>query len=197
MKKYITILIVSVFYLNSADAQEIKTQQTSSPEKYGKTLNLGAGVGYYGHIGNMLAVGALNYEFDVAKNFTLAPFLGMYSYTHNYYWGNPNKPYNDVSYRQYSYRVIAVPVGVKGTYYFDQLFHANSKWDFYAAGSAGFVFRSVVWDNDYYGDKKVYKSATPLYLDAHIGAEFHLTQKVALFLDLSTGVSTFGLAIHF
>ncbi len=197
MKKYIIILIVLAFYMKSVNAQESNSPQTTSPEKYGKTLNLGVGVGYYGHIGNMLPVGSLNYEFDVAKNFTLAPFIGVYSYTRYYYWGNPNKPYDDPSYRRYSYRVIAVPVGVKGTYYFDQLFRANSKWDFYVAGSAGFVFRSVVWDNDYYGDKQVYKSATPLYLDAHIGAEYHLNQKAGLFLDLSTGVSTFGLAIHF
>jgi len=139
----------------------------------------------------------INYELDVARNFTLAPFIGIYSYQRYSYWGNPNKPHEDYSYRQYSYRVTAVPVGAKGTYYFDQLFHANSKWDFYAAASIGFVFRSVVWESEYYGDKHIQQNASPLYLDAHIGGEYHLNQKIGLFLDLSSGVSTFGLAVHF
>jgi hypothetical protein len=30
----------------------------------------------------------------------------------------------------------------------------------------------------------------------HVGAEYHLSRKVGLFLDLSTGVSTLGLAFH-
>lgn len=172
-------------------------QDKPEAEKYGNTLNLGAGIGYYGYVGHAVPMGMLNYEFDVARNFTLAPFVGAYTYQNSYYWGNPDKPYNDPSYRLYSYRETAVPVGVKGSYYFDQLFRAHSKWDFYAAGSVGFVFRSVVWENNYYGDKHVYQSASPLYLNAHIGAEYHMTDKAGLFLDLSTGVSTFGLAIHF
>jgi hypothetical protein len=195
-----TLTFISLFLLSVAGTN-VSAQETvpasSSPEKYGKTLNLGVGVGYYGYVGHSLPLGTLNFEFDVARNFTLAPFAGIYSYRNYYYWGNPNKPYEDISYRQYAYRVTAVPVGLKGTYYFDELFGANKRWDFYAAGSLGFVFRSVTWENDYYGDRRVYKSASPLYLDAHIGAELHLNPKAGLFLDLSTGVSTFGLAIHF
>ncbi|MBA3704365.1 MAG: hypothetical protein H0W84_00250 [Bacteroidetes bacterium] len=195
-----TLTFISLFLLSVAGtnilAQETAPAVSSSPEKYGKTLNLGAGIGYYGYVGHTLPVGTLNFEFDVARNFTLAPFVGFYSYRNYYYWGNPNKPYED-NYREYSYRVTAVPVGLKGTYYFDELFRANERWDFYAAGSVGFVFRSVTWENDYYGDRRIYHSASPLYLDAHIGAELHLNSKAGLFLDLSTGVSTFGLAIHF
>lgn len=192
----LTSLFLFMILGANLSAQET-TQETDSQEKFGNTLNLGAGIGYYGYVGHSIPVGILNYEFDVVRNFTLAPFIGIYSYQRYYYWGNPNKPKEDLSYRQYSYRVTAVPVGVKGTYYFDQLFRANSKWDFYAAGSVGFVFRSVTWDNEYYGDRGIHQSASPLYLDAHIGAEYHLNQKVGLFLDLSSGVSTFGLAVHF
>lgn len=194
MKKLIFISIVSL----TALTMNSNAQDKPAAEKFGNTLNLGAGIGYYGYVGRSIPVGTINYEFDVARNFTLAPFVGIYSYHNYYYWANPNKPSSDpYYYREYSYRVTAVPVGIKGTYYFDQLFHANPKWDFYAAGSVGFVFRSVVWDADYYGDHYVYQSASPLYLDAHIGAEYHLNQKAGLFLDLSTGVSTFGLAVHF
>jgi hypothetical protein len=192
MKK---LLIISSLFFT---AITMNAQEQSAPEKFGGTLNLGAGIGYYGYVGHPLPVGSMNFEFDIAKNFTLAPFVGLYSYEHRYYWANPNKQFDDPNYyNEYSYRVIAVPVGVKGTYYFDQLFHANPKWDFYAAGSVGFVFRTVTWDRDYYGDHHIYQTASPLYLDAHIGAEYHVNQKLGLFLDLSTGVSTVGLALHF
>ena len=190
-------LLILPLLLITALTIKSNAQEQPAAEKYGKTLNLGAGIGYYGHVGRTIPVGMLNYEFDVAKNFTLAPFIGIYSYTKYYYWGNPDKPNYDPSYRQYSYRETVIPVGVKGTYYFDQLFHANSKWDFYASGSLGFVFRKAVWENGYYGDQHVYKSSSPLYLNVHVGAEYHMTQKMGLFLDLSSGVSTFGLAVHF
>jgi hypothetical protein len=181
-----TLALLFILVLNTS------AQESTYPEKYGKTLNLGVGLGYYGYVGHPLPVGSLNYEFDVAKNFTLAPFVGFYSYQQHYYWGT-----KDVPHRNYYYKTVVVPVGVKGTYYFDQLFRANAKWDFYAAGSVGFAFRNSVWENGYYGDREVLQSTSPLYLDAHIGAEYHMTQKAGLFLDLSTGVSTFGLAIHF
>ncbi|HWY13201.1 MAG TPA: hypothetical protein VN026_17825 [Bacteroidia bacterium] len=199
MKKLIlTSLVLIALSASSVNAQENSTvKEKPAAEKYGKTLNFGMGIGYYGYVGQPVPVGTINYEFDVAKNLTLAPFVGIYSYQRYYYWGNPDKPFGDPSYRRYSYRETAVPVGVKGTYYFDQLFHANAKWDFYAAGSIGFVFRSRTWESGYYGDQYVYKTASPLYLDAHIGAEYHITQKTGIFLDLSTGVSTFGFAIHF
>lgn len=194
-----TLLLTSLFFLAAAGTN-IKAQdnviieEKPAYEKYGKTLNLGAGIGYFGYIGQTVPVGTMNFEFDVARQFTLGPFIGVYSYQHSYYWGSPNK---EGSYHYYSYRETAIPVGIKGTYYFDKLFHANAKWDFYAAGSAGFVFRSVVWENGYYGDQHVYQSASPLYLDAHIGAEYHMTQKAGIFLDLSSRISTFGFAFHF
>ncbi len=187
MKKIITLAII-LFGIN----YNVKAQEKPEAEKYGNTLNLGAGIGYYGYVGQPLPVGSINYEFDIAKNVTLAPFIGAFGYQQSYYWGDKDTPY-----RNYYYRTIVIPVGVKGTYYFDQLFRANPKWDFYAAASAGFAFRHSEWENGYYGNRTVYRNASPLYLDAHIGAEYHMTNKAGIFLDLSTGVSTFGLAIHF
>lgn len=197
-----TLLFTALLFFANAginiQAQDnTKIEEKPAYEIYGKTLNMGLGIGYYGYVGHTMPVGTMNFEFDVAKQFTLAPFIGFYSYKNYYYWGNPNKSYGDPSYRRYYHKVTAVPIGVKGTYYFDKLFHANAKWDFYAAGSLGFVFRSYTWESGYYGDRHVYKTASPLYLDAHIGAEFHMTQKAGIFLDLSTGVSTFGFAFHF
>jgi hypothetical protein len=86
-------------------------------------------------------------------------------------------------------------LGVKGTYYFDQALGASSDWDFYLAGSLGFSVVNSKWDNGYTRDNN-YHTVDPLFLDLHVGAEYHLSNKVGLFLDLSTGVSTLGLAFH-
>lgn len=187
MKKILIISLTILSLTNFSIAQE-----GSNPEKFGKTLNLGVGLGYYGYAGRSMPVLHADYEFDVARNFTLAPFINFYSYSRAYYWGN-----NDHPYRYYNYRETVIPIGVKGTYYFDELFHAGSKWDFYLAGSLGFAIVNSSWDNDYYGDRNVYSNARSLYFDGHIGAEYHMNAKTGLFLDLSSGVSTFGLAVHF
>jgi hypothetical protein len=160
-------------------------------EKYGNTLNLGLGLGYSGYYGNSSPVIHVDFEFDVARHFTLAPFLNYSSYRNYSYWGNPSNPY-----KNYYYRETVMPVGVKGSYYFDELLGAGSKWDFYGAGSLGFVFRRTNWENGYYGQTVVRRSTGQLYLDLHIGTEYHINRKAGLFLDLSTGVSTVGLAIH-
>ena len=184
--KYVYLLIVLSYRLLA--------QERYPDEKYGNTLNIGVGTGYNGY--SMLAVNA-NYEFDVFKSFTLAPFISAYTFQNQVYWGDPTKPYWDPSYHYYYYHEMVVPVGVKGSYYFDRLLHANPRWDFYAAASIGFTYRSVVWENGYNGDKSVYQSVSLLYLAIHIGSEYHITPKTGLYLDLSSSISTFGVAIHF
>lgn len=162
----------------------------SAQEQYGKTLNLGLGVGgysgYYGYLGHFVPVINLNYEFDVARNFTLAPFVSFYTFSDKYNWEN----------NTYTYRETVVPIGIKGAYYFDEIFDAHSNWDFYAAGSIGFAIVSSRWDSGYTGDKNHFRHGNPLFLDIHIGAEYHFNSKVGAFLDLSSGVSTIGLAFH-
>ncbi len=190
MKKSIIVLLL-IFLSFSIHA----FSQEGSSEKYGKTLNLGLGIGgyagYYSYAGSSLPVFHLDYELAVAKNFTLAPFVNLFSFSRKYYWGDHNTPY-----RYYTYRETVIPIGVKGTYYFDNLLKANSNWDFYLAGSLGFAIINSSWENDYYGDKNYYKRGNPLFLDVHIGTEYHVSNKIGLFLDLSSGVSTIGLAIH-
>lgn len=178
------ILLLSTFHF-SGYAQET----------YGKTLNVGLGVGgysgYYGHVGHSLPVFHLDYELDVAKDFTLAPFINIYSFSNDYYWGNNNTPF-----KNYTYHETVIPIGAKSTYYFDDLLNATSKWDFYLAGSLGFAIVSSSWDAGYNGDRNYYKSPSSLFLDIHIGSEYHFNNKVGAFLDLSSGVSTIGIAIH-
>ncbi len=180
MKKsiIISLLFVAVLSFN------VSAQKANSTGSYGNTLNLGLGIGYYGYVGGSVPVFHINYEFDVAKDFTLAPFVSFYTYKK--YWDN-----ND-----YYYQETIIPIGAKGTYYFDQILNANSKWDFYLAGSLGFAMVNTTWDSRYVGDKGFYKKRSPLFLDLHIGAEYHLSNNVGLFLDLSTGVSTIGIAIR-
>ncbi|MGV3503716.1 MAG: hypothetical protein ACO1O1_08400 [Adhaeribacter sp.] len=175
MKKFITFMLLLTLAHFSSQAQST----------YGKTLNVGVGIGYYGYLNHSLPVLHFNYELDAAKNFTLAPFISIYSYRHGY---NRKRGY-------YDYRETVVPIGVKGTYYFDSILKANPKWDFYLAGSLGFAIRSVRWHDDYPGDH-YYRASSPLYLDLHLGTEYHLNSNIGLFLDLSTGVSTFGLSFH-
>jgi hypothetical protein len=174
----ITTTILSLFLLCHFN--------TYAQETYGKTLNLGLGVGgyagYYGYAGGSLPVFHIDYEFDVARNFTLAPFISFYKF-------NGTR-------ESYTYHETVIPVGVKGTYYFDEIFDASSPWDFYAAGSLGFAIVNSHWDNGYDGDRKYYHNGHGLFLDIHIGAEYHFNNKIGAFLDVSTGVSTVGLAFH-
>lgn len=177
MKKIILSSVLLLFLSTSLRSQE----------KFGNTLNIGAGIGYYG-FGTAPALN-LNYEFDVFKNFTIAPFVTVWSYRNYRYWGDGRSLG-----RNYYYRETVIPVGAKGSYYFDELFRAGDKWDFYAAASLGFAIRTTRWEAGYNGDRTVTNS--PLYGNLHIGSELHLNSAVGLYLDLSTGISTFGLAIH-
>ena len=178
-----------------AISYQVNAQEATSVGKYGNTLNLGVGIGgysgYYGYLGHSLPIFNLNYEFDAAKNFTLAPFVSFYSYSREYYWGSNNHPY-----KYYGYYETVIPIGLKGTFYFDDWVKAGSKWDFYFAGSLGFAIVNSRWDGDYYGDRDYYRHGNPLFLDVHLGTEYHFNSHIGAFLDLSSGVSTIGLAIH-
>jgi hypothetical protein len=163
-------------------------------ESYGKTLNLGLGLGgyagYYRYTDRTLAVFHADYELDVARNFTLAPFVSVHSHNRTYYWGNNNRPH-----QYYNYRETVIPIGVKGFLYLDQWVSAGSDWDFYLGASLGFAAVISRWDNGYDGDRDVYR-APLLFLDIHAGVEYHISPRTGVFLDISSGVSTIGLAIH-
>lgn len=182
-------IIVSLFLLLTSSYTTLAQEDA---EQYGKTVNLGVGIGYYGYVGRPVPVVSVNYEIDVVRNFTLAPFIGFYTYNNNYYWGD----YYLIG-RNYSYRETVVPLGVKGTYYFDELFRAGTKWDFYASADLGFAFRRVAWESGYTGNRTLDRRASALYVDIHIGSEYHMNERLGLYLDLSTGVSTIGVAFHF
>jgi hypothetical protein len=186
MKKTIFTILLTLLIMGGT----VSAQKAGYTERHGRTLNLGLGVGgyagYYGYIAHSVPVFHLNYEFDVARNFTLAPFISFSTYRNGYYWHDNN----------YYYHETIIPIGVKGSYYFDQILQAGPNWDFYLAGSLGFAIVRTSWDNGYGGDTGYYEDGSPLFFDLHIGTEYHFNRHVGAFLDLSTGVSTIGLAIH-
>jgi hypothetical protein len=183
-------IIVLASFLTLFNFTNLAQESTNSSEKYGNTLNFGLGVGgyygYYRYVGHSMPVLHLDYEFEVANSFTLAPFVNIYSYNRRHKYDS----------EYYNYRQTVVPIGLKGTYYFDKLLQAGSKWDFYLAGSLGYALVFSRWDDGYLGDKNFYAYPRSIYLDIHIGAEYHVNNKIGVFLDLSSGVSTIGIAIH-
>lgn len=172
----------------NSHAQEDSKVKLKYSENFGHTLNIGLGAAYFGYVGYTVPFLNLNYELNVARNFTLAPSIGFASYrSYDYYYY--------AGYRYY-YHETVMPIGIKGTYYFDRILNAGPNWDFYLAATLGFNIHRVVWDDGYYGDKGVARDSSPLYLDAHIGTEYHVSRGCGIFLDISTGVSTIGLAVH-
>ncbi len=141
--------------------------EASAQELHGSTLNLGLGIG-----GRTVSVFTVNYEFDVAPAVTVAPFVSFYDYSN------------------------FVPIGVKASYYLDDLLNLRSGWDLYGAGSLAFGIVSDEWNTDYYRDRYHFRGPNALFLDVHIGAEYHFTPRFGMFLDLSTGASTIGIALH-
>lgn len=189
MKKRIITLMTLLTLLSVG----IKAQEQAYPEKFGRTLNLGLGMGYYNTVSRPLPMLNLNYEFDVFRNFTLAPFIGFESYSDYYYWGSVSDPY-----KSYRYRQTVIPVGLKAMYYFDEWFHAGSHWDFYIGTSLGFAYTSTTWASDYHGSTSSVSSVVnPFYAAMHIGAEYHITRRTGIFLDLSNVGSSFGFGFHF
>jgi|ERR1035437_375099 hypothetical protein len=176
------VLTVTIALFLLTLGTNLSAQKNNYSDSYGNVLNIGLGIGgysgYYGYIGHTLPVFNINYEFGVARNFTLAPFVTFYSYS------DPN------------YTTYVTPIGVKGTLYLDQLLHAGPHWNFYVAGSLGVALVNTTWNADYPGDRSYYHSVDPLYLDLHVGTEYRFTRNIGAFLDLSTGISTIGIAIH-
>ncbi len=175
MKKQLFLFVITVGLLLPALAQN-KTYS----EKYGNTFNIGVGTGLgtYGYYAYSIPAIHLDYEFDVAGSFTLAPFINFYTYKDNYY------------------RETIIPIGVKGSLYLDNALKAGSNWDFYLGASLGFSIKNTVWENGFTSSSNNYRGPGSLYLVYHVGTEYHINQKVGAFLDLSNGISTIGLSFH-
>jgi hypothetical protein len=168
-----------------ASAQTVNTIPGYS--EYGHTWNIGVGPGYFGRSFLRSPYITANYEFDVARNFTLAPFVGFSTYR-----SNP-QPWGGGMFR---YRGTIAPIGVKATYYFDDVLELPADWDLYAAASLGAVYINKKWDEGYTGRTGEIAGVDPVYVDLHIGAEYHINDATGIFVDLSGNVSSIGVALH-
>lgn len=204
MKKIVLIsalLLSSIFAfagLNSPKNKSLFLKENSSlragGSEFGNTLNIGLGFGY-GHYAGVPIM--INYEIDVADNFTLAPFIGFgtnaYYERGGGYFTNTGKwiPVDD-----YYYRSIYIPIGLKGTFYFDELLGLIDPLDIYAAASIGFTYWT--WTSNHgdfdRSDYRESQGASALWVALHIGIEYHFNNKIGAFLDASTGMSTVGIS---
>ena len=182
MKQFLTVITLTLCGL-------LPFTQAEAQENY-SALNLGVGVGgqsgYSRYATHPVLVLNVNYELGVARNFTLAPFISFYTYSDNYHWANDN----------YTYQETVIPVGLKGSYYFDELFEANAKWDFYAGASAGFAIVNSRWEAGYDGDRNYFNHGRSVFVDLHAGAQYNFGSNAGVFIDLSSGISTIGLAFQ-
>lgn len=169
----------------------VLAQEKEADAGFGKTINVSVGLGYYRYVGYPVQTIHADYELQIDKNLTAAPFVTIYSYNSSYVWGDLN-----TSYRKYDYSETAIPIGIKVSYYLDDLVNAASQWDFYFSGSLGYVFRKTIWETAYDGKKEINPGMGPLYLDVHTGAEFHVTKPLGLTLDVSLTMATLGIAVH-
>jgi len=184
MKNLVLLLMISALFFQHVTAQKYGSKPS---EQFGHTLNIGAGVGYHRYLNYPTPVVVINYEFDLVRNITLAPIIGVSTYRDSHYWGNYNNAYRD-----YHYRQTAISIGIKGSYYFDELLMLNTKWDVYTAASIGVQPVITTWDNGYYGNKKLTNTPGLVFASGHLGARYHFSKRVGVFVDLSTGIFTTG-----
>jgi hypothetical protein len=184
--KYIIVFLFFTAFVLLTDIQ-IATAQNTDAEPMGRTFNASIGPGYFGGLQLPAPFSTINYEYEVAGYTTIAPFLGFASYR--------SAP-QVIGGKNYYYRATILPVGIKATYYLDKLLHIPCRWDVYVAGSAGYAFTTKEWDYGYPGTDDAVPGITLHFLLLHLGAEYHASKRTGLFADVSTGVATFGFAIH-
>jgi len=187
MKPIYCILLLNLF-LNS---NKMSSQEEITIEHFGKTLNVGSGIEYASYVGYSVPIACLNYEIEIEKKITVAPFVYVYSYQ-----SSVNLLNSDLLGENYNYTETVIPIGFTVSYYLDELIKAKSHWDFYIAGSLGYINRQTKWTNPYYGNQKHEPGTGAMYLNIHIGTELHITKRIGFQLDVSAGKASIGIALH-
>ncbi len=145
----------------------IQTTSAQERELHGSALNLGVGIG-----ARQAAVYHINYEFDVVPSFTIAPSASFYGYTK------------------------FVPIGVKGSFYFDDVLNLDREWDLYVGATAAMGIVSDEWNNQAYRDMYRFRGANNLFFDVHLGAEYQVTPRAGMFIDLASNAATIGIVLR-
>lgn len=145
MKKSLRIALFCVFTFGA-------TSVVSAQESYAGALNI------FANIGDNTSVSA-NYEFALAKNFTISPEVTL--------------PF-DLNY---------MFAGARVDYYFDSLLKLNEPWDIWAGAGAGLLIGSAAEDslniNFHIGGEYKFNETWGLILEtgldsANIGVGIHL-----------------------
>jgi len=191
--KYLTfILMVVLLPLGYVKAQDATAAVTGTDYfVFGNTLNIAGQLGYSVYAGEFVPVVYADYEFEIADNFTLAPSVEYYSYQNQSYWGDATN-----AYKNYTYRESLIPLGCKGSYYLNNLLNTGNRWDVYVAVSFEYIIRTTNWDDGNTDKPMVNNGASALAANMHIGTEYHVDKRFGMYVDLSTGVSVLGIAIH-
>lgn len=203
MKKIVLIsalLLSSIFAfagLNSPKNKSIflkdKSNLKAAASEFGNTLNIGLGFGYGNYAGIPIM---LNYEFDVANNFTLAPFIGFGTRSYDSrYWSYYDNNLKKNVYVDYKYRSTYIPIGLKGTFYFDELLGLIDPLDIYAGASIGFTYWYYSSAYDGFNEEEFSSGTSALWIALHLGVEYHFNSQFGAFVDVSNGMSTIGLSI--
>jgi len=179
LKTLLTIILVCFCIFSNGQENKIET--------YGRSFNMGVGPGYFSASILPAPFFTINYEFDVLNNFTLAPFVSLASY---------KSEASIIASRYYYHRATILPFGIKATYYLDKLLKIPNKWDFYIGCSVGYTYIRKAWDFGYPGINGGIPGLREEYVHAHAGAEYHVSRKAGLFVDVSTGVAVVGVSIH-
>jgi hypothetical protein len=158
----------------------------NAQEKYGRTVNGGAGLTFARYSNFPIPAINFNSEFDLVQNVTLAPSISFLRYN-DYGTGYLGQ--------EYKYRTTVIPIGVKSYYYFDELLELDGKFDVYAGIAAGINLAFGKWENGYNGLDYA-PSYNAIYVDLHVGGEYHFKEDMGVYVDLSSGLSTIGLAFH-
>ncbi len=182
--------VIMCFILVALATSAFGRKRDRDYESYGNTVNVGLSLAYYKFVGEAVPAVRINYEIDVAEDITVAPFVGYFGF-HSFAFPDKNSPL----YRHY-YREIVMPMGATGYYYFDGLLGDHEAWDFYAGLSLGIQYRRKTWTDGYVGASTVAKNTADFYYDGHIGVEYHLSSKIGAYLDLSKGMTMFGIGVH-
>ncbi|WP_139263135.1 hypothetical protein [Flammeovirga pacifica] len=137
--------------------------------------NLNVGLSTYWSYSSSLGV-QLDYEFNLARDFTVGPSLSYAGYSDSWY----------------NYSVFGL--GARFRWYADRVLNiTHPKWDVFANGDIGFS----IWSHKYTGpgtDPKSQSSTSPLWIGLGIGGKFHFNDKIGLQLIIGSGAQ---IGLHF
>ena len=185
------ILLLTLSHLFFIAIGNFCVAQNKLPEQFGSTLNLGPILNYGLNSNANLLYFHVEYEIDLVKNLTIAPFVNFSNITRNNYFNELNSP-NKINY----YSQPIMPVGIKFTYYLDPIVNLHPKWDLFMGGSTGFAIRKIAnKTSGLNSNQSINNGSSGLMFNLHLGTEYHFSKRGGVFLDVSRRTFSLGLAV--